>query len=60
MLPFYLLKEDKDYKHPRYIEHSNLAQNLCEKTSVRIVITLSHDLSKAIKNLLDENNRARN
>lgn len=25
MLPFYLLKEDKDWAHPRYIEHSNLA-----------------------------------
>lgn len=25
MLPFYLLKEDKDWTYPRYIEQSNLA-----------------------------------
>ena len=58
MLPFYLLKEDKDYKHPRYIEHSNLAQNLCEKTSVEIIITISLDLRKALKNFVDGAERA--
>ena len=28
MLPFYLLKDDSGWKHPRYIEYSNLSQNL--------------------------------
>ena len=44
MLPFYLLKEDKDSEYPRYIEFSNLALNLCDKTSVKIKVILDQDI----------------
>jgi hypothetical protein len=44
MLPFYLLKEDKDWKYPRYIEFSNLALNLCDKTSIKVKVILEHKL----------------
>ena len=44
MLPFYLLKEDKDWKYPRYIEFSNLALNLCDKTSIKVNVILESKL----------------
>lgn len=44
MLPFYLLKEDKDSEYPRYIEFSNLALNLCDKTSVKIKVILDQNI----------------
>lgn len=63
MLPFYLLKDDSGWRHPRYIEQSNLAQNLCDKTSLRLIIHISRDIQDGIDNVLnyiasDKNNMA--
>lgn len=48
MLPFYLLKDDSGWQHPTYIEYSNLSQNLCENTSVKIIIYISKKIQEKI------------
>ena len=40
MLPFYLLKEDLDWVYPRYIEYSDLARNLFEKSFIKVKVVL--------------------
>jgi len=64
MLPFYLLKDDSGWKHPRYIEMSNLSKNLCENTSITITIYLSKEIREGIDAVLkyitkDDNNRTK-
>ena len=49
MLPFYLLKDDSGWQHPTYIEYSNLSQNLCENTSVKITIYISKKIQEKIE-----------
>ena len=48
MLPFYLLQDDSGWKHPRYIELSNLSQNLSENTSISITIYVSNEIQDGI------------
>mmetsp|Transcript_38153 Transcript_38153/g.58184 ORF Transcript_38153/g.58184 Transcript_38153/m.58184 type:complete len:92 (+) Transcript_38153:329-604(+) len=64
MLPFYLLKDDSGWKHPRYIEMSNLSKNLSENTSISITIYLSGEISEGIESVIkyiskDDNNRGK-
>jgi hypothetical protein len=53
MLPFYLLNDDSGWKHPRYVELSNLSQNLSENTSVSITVYLSNDIQDGIDKVLN-------
>jgi hypothetical protein len=63
MLPFYLLKDDSGWKHPRYIEYSNLSQNLNQNPSVSFTIYVSYEIQEEIDKVLnyiasDNNNMA--
>lgn len=53
MLPFYLLNDDSGWKHPRYVELSNLSQNLSENTSVSITIYLSNAIQDGIDRVIN-------